>query len=245
MKRNRFLTTILTIFVTLFAVISPALAKEGRSIKFLGVNYWGGKGVVFKFEISGDFNPSELRGYARIGDHEFGLDCSLNDENILTCVAGDGIGNYVGQTATVVINGQAFYVRIPAKKDLTTPQYCYDIQGLTTDDINGFMAAANSETTDISTLLGYWHPAVVGSHCTDEQPQTGDIIDFNHPYEAQLDALFGTFVGGEIPDITVAMFVGSDITALGAPPELNACFVTTPSYYGYMRIITCEMSIFK
>ena len=243
MKRNHlFLATTLTIFITLFSFISPVFAQGGRSIKLVGVNHWNGKGVVFKFEVTGEFSPAELRGFARIGDHEFGLDCNFNDDGLLVCVAGNSIGDYVGQSVIVFLNGQAFYAQIPVKKILTPPQYCYDIQGLMTDDFEGFVAAMEGEEADPLTLLDtYWYPAVVGNHCTDDEPQTGDFIDFDHPYENQLDALFGSDPEGEAFDITMAIFVGPDVETLGATEEIDACISTIPSYYGLIRLMTCTI----
>jgi hypothetical protein len=239
-RRALFFSAVFTLIVTLFALVSPAFAKEQRSIKLVSVNYWGSKGVVFKFEVTGDFSPAELQGFVRISGHEFPLDCSSNDEGLLVCVAGDGIGAYVGSSVVVILNGQGFFTHLPQKKEFvgsSSSQYCYPIQGLMTDDIEAAMAALASED---SSVLFYWYPAQVGVYCTDLQPQNFDMIDFEHPYEAQLDEFFGS--GGPFgpgSDITFAIFL--DENAPIPDGELSDGCIVRPAYTAYMRLMLCSI----
>ncbi len=244
MKRSSlFFSAVFTLVVTLFAMVSPALAKEPRSIKLVSVNYWGSKGVVFKFEVTGDFSPAELQGFVRISGHEFPLDCSSNDEGLLVCVAGDGIGAYAGSSAIVILNGQGFFTSLPQKKEFSgAPLYCYPIYGLM--PVNGDLQAT-LQSPGPNPLAGFY-PAVVGTHCTIDPPKNGVIIDFDHPYEAQLAAVLppGFFIPllsqqyPQIKDWTFAIFV-DDQTDSGM--IFPACAVK-PAYNAYLRLlITCSL----
>lgn len=232
-RRHLMFTACLTLLVTFFTLVSPVFAQGQRSIQLVSVNHWGSKGVVIKFEVTGDFSPTELQGFVQIGDHQFPLDCSFNDEGLLVCVAGGGIGAYAGQSVIVVLNGQGFYANIPVKKEFGSGLYCYPIEGLMTDDIEAAVVAMGELGPE---ALSYWYPAQVGIYCTETPPQNFEQIDFEHPYESQLEEFFpfgGPFGG----DITIAIFLDENAPLLdGETPD--GC-VIQPAYNAYMRLMLC------
>ncbi len=255
-----FVSCIIAITLVFLTVI-PAFASGPRYLTLVDIQHWAGKGLVLKFEVvNGEYTRQELKGsYALIGDKEFGIDCNIDDNGKVVCVVGDAIAQFTGRVATVVVDGQGFYITVPVRKELQFA-YCYNIYGLMTDDFEGFVDAmegfpknpeANAvieEPDPFDIIFSYWYPATVGRECSATRPTAGDILNFDHPYEAELRELFGEdffeqpFFGEE--DMTTAIFM-DELSWETAPEEIFAClYQGAPAYYAWLYlmlgIILCE-----
>ena len=108
MKRSLlFFAMTLALMVSSFgAAFSPlAAAGSGKSITLLDAQYVTGKGVVFTFDVTGNFKQG-FSGSVKVGAVSFNLtDCKLKDDGTLACVGAQGLARYVGQIANVTVNG--------------------------------------------------------------------------------------------------------------------------------------------
>ncbi len=198
------LIVLLTVFVMAFAIVSPALADEPRSITLIGVEHVN-KGLVFKFNVTGAWEPGELEGYLQVGSHIFPLDCQFNDDGVtLVCISSYGSGGFAGSQGILVLAGEGFYFGIiPAKQE---PGYCFDIWALYLDLVQ-FAADEGITEEELLELLyeddpiydgwleyaleeGYMTPAVVGGHCSYSMPEEMDMIAFDHPQPIMTDLFY-------------------------------------------------------
>ncbi|MCG2786155.1 MAG: hypothetical protein L6461_13735 [Anaerolineae bacterium] len=256
MRKNfQFVTALFLALTLIILTAAPAFAAGPRYLTLVDIQHWSGKGLVLKFEIvNGEYTRQELKGsYALVGNNEFGIDCNIDDNGKVVCVIGDAIAQFTGRTATVVIDGQGFYITVPERKDA---KYCYNIYGLMTDDFEGFVdamegvlpeapaataPAAIVESPDpFDIIFFYWYPATVGRECSATPPTVGDILNFDHPYENELRDLFGeeffeNSIFGE-GDMTTAIFT-NELFWEGAPEEFACMYQETPAYYAWIYLI--------
>ena len=143
--------------------VSSARADSGDNISLLGIQAVSHKGVVFIFKVVGDFNS--YAGTVRIGANSYKLTgCHMTEaltRQVLKCTAEKGLMPYVGQWATVTINGFS-------SSALSRPvgEYCYPVY---TSNFKGPQPLFPSSYYS-------W-----GTHCQSDKPVTGDMIKLVDP----------------------------------------------------------------
>jgi len=122
----------LTVLSMLFALPASPVAAQGneQGLTLIFIQYIPGKGVTFKFEVKGDFN--NFTGFVTINGHEYALTCNINDDGDLSCTAEQGLQQYIGEIATVTINGYTFSA--PIRGSASVVVYCYPIFDLASDE---------------------------------------------------------------------------------------------------------------
>jgi hypothetical protein len=160
MRKNLlFLMAIVTIVTVLFgtAVKPVAAAGNEHSIQIIFVQYIPGKGVVFKFQVKGDFGKTLERGTVTIKGSDFKLTCGFTDFGDLSCIASQGLSKYVGEYAHIFIAGYSFNVLIRGAA------YCYNI-------------------IDYPPVYPYFDAwKVYGTHCQGSPAQAGDSFTYYNP----------------------------------------------------------------
>jgi hypothetical protein len=266
-KQFKVMTSLFLALVLVFLSVAPALATGPRYLTLIDMAHWEGKGFVLKFESTHPYDKQELKGgYVKVGSNEFGMNCNIDDSGIIVCVAGNGIAQFAGRQATVVLAGQLFYISVPARVS-SSIEYCYDIYGLMTDDFDGFVewmefgegplgpqSVVEGQAQEESDLLGgYWYPSKVGRICSDTKPQLTDIVNFEHPYEKELQELLGEdfydfweFFGDDFVDMdfTSAVFLDEswmEVSEFDPDDPFGACYINAfqniPAYYGFFYLI--------
>jgi hypothetical protein len=153
-----FLIAIVVIVTSLFgtAVKPVAAAGNEHSIQIIFARYIPGKGVVFKFQVKGDFGDKLKRGMVTIKGIDFNLTCGFNDFGDLSCLASQGLSKYVGEYAHIFIAGYSFNAKIRAA-------YCYNI-------------------IDYPPVYPYFDAwKVYGTHCQGSPAQARDSITYYNP----------------------------------------------------------------
>jgi hypothetical protein len=161
-KRLWFFALTLALMVSLAgAAFTPAAAAGGgKSITLVGAQYVPGKGVVFSFDVKGDFKQG-FGGIAKIGGVTFHLtDCKLKDNGMLACVGEQGLSQYVGKIANVTVNGFSGSGMIRH----STQYFCYSVY-----DWGG-----NNSTP------GEWYD--IGPYCQPSGANVGDWINYYNPH---------------------------------------------------------------
>jgi hypothetical protein len=151
-KKVLIITGIISILAMLALAVTPVAAAGEKSITFLGAQLIPGKGVVFEFNVVGEF--SDLSGFVKVGGQQFGLSCHFNGKGNLACMASQGLSRYLGQVATGSING-------------------YNFSGL----IRGFCYSVYDYYPN--PLPENW--GEIGKHCQKSPASPGDIIQFHNP----------------------------------------------------------------
>ena len=143
--------------------VSSARADSGDNISLLGIQAVSHKGVVFIFKVVGDFNS--YAGTVRIGANSYKLTgCHMTEaltRQVLKCTAEKGLMPYVGQWATVTINGFSSSALIRP-----VGEYCYPVY---TSNFKGPQPLFPSSYYS-------W-----GTHCQSDKPVTGDMIKLVDP----------------------------------------------------------------
>lgn len=259
------LFSFLVVLVFTFAVASPALAAEPRSITLIGVEHVN-KGLVFKFAVTGSWEPGELEGYLSVSGNQYVLDCQFNDDGVtLVCISSYNSGGHAGQQGVVVLAGQGFYFgTIPNKKE---PGFCFDIWALYLDLVQ-FAADESLTEEELLDLLyednpiydgwleytleeGYMTPAVVGEHCSYSMPEELDMITFEHPQPIMTDLFYylvDELISDELADDMYDEFDGK-LPAMFIPDvpeddEFEYC-LPNPAYHAFgsllYHIYTCVL----
>ena len=171
---KKFLFTLFTLLVLLTigtsAVFAAPLKGNGYLILFEVRNDSGG-GVIFLFEVVGEFTKKELRnGFVYEGDNKYTMHCNL-DGDILACTTSRATaGDYVN----IYLNGFSFYARVPETgpaESAVPTEYCYGVYDAFWDD-------------------GYaWEQ--FATHCQDAPANLGDDINvYNPEYQDSYDYFF-------------------------------------------------------
>lgn len=154
-KSAKLFLSVFILAAFLFASVSPALAAGERSITFLGAGFVYGKGVVFTFEVKGDFDS--FGGTARIGGQDFRLICVFRDDGVLSCTMSQGGYKFIGQTAQINLNGYAF------SGVIRPGNFCYNVFDWNKPEYSG-----DEES--------YW--MWLGIHCQSTPAEYGDMIEY-------------------------------------------------------------------
>ncbi|MBS4062102.1 MAG: hypothetical protein KG029_17025 [Bacteroidetes bacterium] len=153
-KFAKFFISVFILAAFLFASAGPAFAAGERSITLISAGVVPGKGVVFTFQVKGDFDS--FGGTVRVGGQDFYLACNFRDDGVLSCTMNQGGGKYAGQMAQVSLNGYAFSAVI------RPGTYCYSVY--------------DYEFGNPSV----WE--FIGTHCQDNSAENGGIIEFYNDY---------------------------------------------------------------
>lgn len=161
-KLSRLIALGLALAVVAAAQASPAVAAGVDEIKFLGADYFRGKGLVLYFAIPDDFQMGTAPGSITIGEETYGLDCHINGQGLLACLAGVK-SSAIGQGAWFTFNGKQI--------DLSVP------------DVNrrceGYAAGGYSYGIYDFDLSYVWYP--IGVHVQDCPAMVGDAIQATSP----------------------------------------------------------------
>jgi len=161
--------TVLSMFFALPA--SPAAAQGNeQGLTLIFIQYIPGKGVTFKFEVKGDFD--NFTGFATINGHEYALTCNINDDGDLSCTAEQGLQQYVGEIASVTINGYTFSA--PIRGSAPVVAYCYPVF----DQVNTENGGEEPPVPTVSESTP-WEQA--GTYCQAAPANVGDEIYWYNP----------------------------------------------------------------
>lgn len=110
MKRKMFsFIFALSLVMTLFST-----AAATRRISFHSIYQVPGKGYVALFDIKGEWQQDELRGFVSLPrNRQINMDCNFRDDGKVSCVIADGISQYAGRMMKLVVYGYPFDVVIP------------------------------------------------------------------------------------------------------------------------------------
>ncbi len=247
------------VIIFLFAQASPAFADGGRSITLLEVIHRDGKGLIFKFAVTGEWTQAELdAGYLLVDGVEYSLDCNFSDDGtMLICVAESGSGGQAGKAGWVVFDGQGIaYEVIPQKNN---ENFCYPVWGVQFNIENIMIGEGLSEEAALIALQeelddimdtgdgedmamfvfylmdeDYMTPISVGNYCSESEPETGDTIFFVHPDEQITDVFY--FIFEDICGPGCLDELEGDLPAIfiGEPDTIvpDSCAIDIPAYHG-------------
>ena len=109
-----FLALSILVFFSSSAFITPYL-----QVQLLSSGYVKDKGVTFKFLLTGDIHPRDIKGVVVINKKNIKLHCNFPGKGpssiTMTCTAFKGTAaKYSGESGIVILAGQPFWFRVPA-----------------------------------------------------------------------------------------------------------------------------------
>jgi hypothetical protein len=149
------LMTLFSLLVIITGTVFAAPLKDGQ-LNLREVRNDSSGGVIFIFDVAGEFNKQELKkGTVFFGDEKYDLNCKLED-NVLTCTTSR---KTAGQYVNVNIDGFVFYARVPETPNTqkSTQPYCYPVLDLN-EGPNG----------------NVWNE--IDEHCQNASASNGEII---------------------------------------------------------------------
>jgi len=158
MKKMRFVWILFSLVIFLTSLAAAPLA--GSAISLVDVRNDAGGGVIFIFNVSGEFSRPELKGFVEVqgADANYDLHCTQKDATTVHCTTSRKTG---GHNVVVTFGGATFWAYVPEVAPTQSPaqptQYCY-------------------------SLWDYFeYPAWVdyGPFCQDTPAQDGDVISSN------------------------------------------------------------------
>jgi hypothetical protein len=169
MNARKVLFTFLVLCFMLVTTAGDALAANGL-LTLVEVRNDPLGGVIFVFEVSGEFGRHELRNgtvHVQGADGDYGIHCNRVSEDTLQCTTTQKVA---AKYVWLNLAGFIFWTYVPEKPAPVLPQgpsqYCYIVYSLEWDQ---------QENT-------YWKEVDV--HCQDVPAQEGDTIEYeNSPYE--------------------------------------------------------------
>ena len=102
---------VLTLITTLALLSISAAAADEDTLTLKTSDYIEGKGLVLKFDGAESLDPLPLDGQITIGDKQYDMTCSLDEDGVLTCVAFVPKSHF-GDTATVQLGDFSFDVTV-------------------------------------------------------------------------------------------------------------------------------------
>jgi len=121
--KNLYLFVILAICASLLGTAAtPAKVTPEASIKnvtLIQSTFVEEKGMFFKFGVTGTFKEKDLKGTLVVAGKTIKLRCRApKSSDIVQCTAPGGTSaNYAGRSAIVSLNGFAFWITVPNKKE--------------------------------------------------------------------------------------------------------------------------------
>ena len=170
MKKSLLIMSAILIVLGVFFTVpaAPVAAKSGaNSLTLIYAQYIPNKGVTFKFKVHGNFEA--FSGFAVINGHEYPLSCKSNENEMLSCTASQGLQTYIGEIATITLNGYQFIAIIRGSAD----SFCYPVF-----DLVNLEGAGSSELTFFEEKTP-WEQA--GTYCQEILANVGDEIYWYNP----------------------------------------------------------------
>jgi hypothetical protein len=134
-------------------VVAAAPAQAGGTVKLISALHISGAGVMFTFEVSGDFSLADLQGSVKLPDgRTFELYCNQVDEITVKCSVTKAVAE---QNVTVSFGGQQFPAFVRLRENCYSVWAWYDFTG--------------NQWTDF------------GPYCQDSTPKQYDTITFTVP----------------------------------------------------------------
>ncbi len=160
MKKLRFVWVLFSLLVFLTSLAAAPLA--GSAISLVEVRNDAGGGVIFIFNVSGEFSRSELKGFVEVqgADANYDLHCTQKDATTVHCTTSRKTG---GQNVVVTFGGATFWTYVPDSRPL--PSSC---------QFEYFVYDWNEFELSTSTAWESFH-----TFCTDTPAQDGDVISSN------------------------------------------------------------------
>ena len=109
MPRKTLLTLMLITTLSLLSI--SAVAAEDDALTLKTTDYIEGKGLVLKFDGAEGLDPLPLDGQITIGDKQYDMTCSLDEDGMLTCVAFVPKSHF-GDSGTVQLGDSSFDVTV-------------------------------------------------------------------------------------------------------------------------------------
>ncbi len=159
---------LLALLALLTSTVSAAPHAEG-SISLVEVRNDAEGGVIFVFNVSGDFAKAKLNGIVHVQgeDASYGLNCSAVSENTIHCTTSRKTAS---RNVVVYLQGFIFWAFVPASKGLPAgsaapTQYCYGLY----DIVLGFPSESYN-----------WQQ--VGTECQDAAASEGDELELGEDF---------------------------------------------------------------
>jgi len=156
MKKMRFVWILFSLVIFLTSLAAAPLA--GSAISLVDVRNDAGGGVIFIFNVSGEFSRSELKGFVEVqgADANYDLHCTQKDATTVHCTTSRKAG---GQNVVVTLGGAKFWTYVPEVAALQS-QYCNNVYGWAPPEGDGFS----------------WVLVTLASHCQSTPANYGDIL---------------------------------------------------------------------
>ena len=146
----------------MFLTSLAAAPLAGSAISLVEVRTDPAGGVIFIFNVSGEFSRSELKGFVEVqgADANYDLHCTQKDATTVHCTTSRKTG---GQNVVVTFGGATFWTYVPDSRPLPSScQYEYFVYDWTEFELS------------TSTAWESFH-----TFCTDTPAQDGDVISSN------------------------------------------------------------------
>ncbi len=164
MKKMRFVWILFSLVIFLTSLAAAPLA--GSAISLVDVRNDAGGGVIFIFNVSGEFSKSELKGFVEVqgADANYDLHCTQKDATTVHCTTSRKTG---GQNVVVTFGGATFWAYVPE----AGPQYCYNVWDWP-------LFAFGNEGEVLGAGSSY---EIQTTHCQNSPAHYGDVVNIYNP----------------------------------------------------------------
>lgn len=172
MKKMKYVGLFLSLLAMLVSIAAAPLA--GSAISLVEVRNDPDGGIMFVFQVEGQFPRSELKGYVHVqGGDDYPVYCAQVSETQVNCSTSR---KTAGQNVSITFGGATFWNRVPESR----PLYCYNVWDYP-------LAGAVNE----GEVLGKIDSEVQTTHCQGTKAKYGDIVNIYNPvYKAPYDYEF-------------------------------------------------------
>jgi hypothetical protein len=165
MKKMKYVGLFLSLFAMLVSIAAAPLA--GTAIALLEVRNDSDGGIMFVFQVDGQFSKSELKGVVHVqGGDDYPVYCAQVSETQVNCSTSR---KTAGQNVSITFGGAIFWDRVPESR----PQYCYDVW----DEV--FFQPQFISQGEV--LGGHFLYEVQTTHCQGTPANYGDIVNIYNP----------------------------------------------------------------
>jgi hypothetical protein len=156
MKKIQFVLILLALLAMLTSVAAAPMA--GSAISLIDVRNDAGGGVIFIFNVNGQFSKSELKGSVEVQgvDSNYGLYCTQKDDTTVHCTTSRKTG---GENVKVTFGGAIFWTYVP---EPVSPN-CYNVYDLTYPpngfDLVAFTTFCQYVPANYGDIINVYNPA--------------------------------------------------------------------------------------
>jgi hypothetical protein len=125
MKKMQFVLVALALLAMLTSIAAAPLASS--AISLVDVRNDPGGGVIFIFNVNGQFSKSELKGFVQVQGADAGYDlyCTQKDDTTVHCTTSRKTG---GEKVIVTFGGTTFFAFVPeGVVEVVPSQFCYNV----------------------------------------------------------------------------------------------------------------------